>query len=252
MPNISSIVSPVTEIARGAKTYLSGASWLKNHPKYLLLVFIPMVLGLIALISAWTFFIQYDDVILNWALFTKPESWWGVGLYYLMKTLVYISFILLGFASSILVMNILASPIYEYISMVVEADLTHKKAPELSFIHSLKLMGEEFKKVAFILFLSIILLLIPGVNIISTIITAFLISWDFYDYSLLRRGWSFKDRLSFVKKDFWAVTGLGLWLLIPLIQFILMPLAIAGGTMLSVKALQKHNLLEKGMANAHR
>jgi uncharacterized protein involved in cysteine biosynthesis len=200
-----------------------------------------MILGVLLLSAGSGFFLSHSEGIFNWVLFARPESWWGVGLYYVAKFFLYLAFIVLGLVACILFTNIIASPIYEYVSMVVEADLTGRPAPELSMRESFKLIGEELKKVLFILGVSILLLLIPGLNVISTAVTAFLIGWDFFDYPLVRRGWGFRERLVFVLSDFWSVFGLGLWLVIPFVQFIFMPLAIAGGTMLSVEALQKRS-----------
>jgi uncharacterized protein involved in cysteine biosynthesis len=83
------------------------------------------------------------------------------------------------------------------------------------------------------------MLLIPGVNLFAGLIAAFLIGWDFYDFPLARRGWSFKERFNFVTKEFWTVLGFGLWLAIPFVHILLVPLAAAGGTILNLEALAR-------------
>ena len=79
----------------------------------------------------------------------------------------------------------------------------------------------------------------PGINIISPFVTAFLLGWDFFDYPLARRGLSFKERKSLAFKSKWRILGLGLWLLIPFVQILFLPMAVSGGTMLGLEALQK-------------
>ncbi len=235
------LLSPISNTARGMSVYWAGAKWLKNHPRQLFLVFVPMLLSLILFSAGVGYFLGQTEAVFSWVLFAKPESWWGIALYYGAKALLYMAILVLGLVACLLFSNILAAPIYEYVSAVVESDLTAKPAPELNFVESFALIGEEIKKVLFILGISIMLLLIPGLNVISTAVTAFLIGWDFYDYPLARRGWGFRERFRFVLADAWSVFGLGLWLVIPFVHFILMPLAIAGGTMLSVEALQKRS-----------
>lgn len=237
------MLSPLSDTARGFRTYLQGVGWLRSHPKYLAMVFVPGFLGLLLFIVAWNSFFRFEDDILNWVLFSKPESFWGIALYYVSMFFVYLSALLLGIVTCILLSSVIASPIYEYVSMAVETDLTGKPAPELSFLGSLKLMGEELKKVIFILFISVVMLFIPGLNVLSIIVTAIMVGWDFYDYPLARRGWSFQQRFQFLKKDLFAVMGLGFWMVIPFVQLFMMPLAVAGGTILSVTALKNKNQL---------
>ncbi len=231
------IWSPITETVRGLKGYARGLSWLRAHPGYFVLLFIPMILALFILSLGWGIFLSYQDVLFQWILFDRPESWWLLAVYYLCKGLLYLAFITVGFISFILFANVLACPIYEWVSVAIERDLSGGHVEEVSLWESLKLMGEELKKVSFILTVSLILLFIPGINLIATFITAFLIGWDFYDYPMARRGWDFRRRLSFVLKDFWAVMGFGLWLMIPVVQIILAPMAVAGGTILNLESI---------------
>ena len=101
------------------------------------------------------------------------------------------------------------------------------------------MVPEEIKKLVFILLISLFLMILPGINMISPFVTAFLLGWDFFDYPLARRGLSFKERKSLAFKSKWRILGLGLWLLIPFVQIMLLPMAVSGGTMLGLEALQK-------------
>lgn len=166
-------------------------------------------------------------------------------LYYVGKALLYVSFLILSFVSMILLINVVSSPIYEIVSVAVEKDFTGGPVEEPSLLESMKLMGTELKKVSFIMAVSLVLFIIPGVNLLATLVTAFLVGWDFYDYPTARRGWSFSRRLKFVAKDLLPVTAFGLWLMIPFVQFFMMPLAVAGGTLLNLESLQRQDLLTK-------
>ncbi len=228
--------SPFQELYRGLKTFTRGVSWLKDHPGYFILLFIPMIIAIMVLGVGWGFFFGYQDQIFDMVLFAKPESLWLAPLYYLCKILLYVALFLLSFLTALLVANIIASPIYEIVSVAVEKELSGGRVEEVSLWSSIKLIGEEIKKALFILGVSILLLFIPGLNVISTFITAFLIGWNFYDYPLARRGLRFRERFRIVLGDFWAVMGLGLWLIIPFAQVVLFPLAVAGGTMLNIES----------------
>lgn len=236
---MATIFAPITETTRGLKAYMAGLSWLKQHPKYLVLLFIPMIIAFGLFIFGWGIFFRYDDQVFAWILFEKPQSWFMVTVYYVCKFLLYVGFLLVGLVSFVLLSSILACPVYEIVSIAVERDMRGGEVDEISLWDTLKLMGEEIKKVAFIFLVTISLLFIPLVNVVVTLVTAFLIGWDFYDYPMARRGWRFSERLVFVSKDFWAVMGLGLWLMIPFVQFLLIPMAVAGGTILSLETLER-------------
>ena len=109
-------------------------------------------------------------------------------------------------------------------------------------MQSIKLIKEELKKVAFIIFVSMVVIIIPGLNLFSPLVTAFFIGWELYDFTLVRRGLKFKARLNHVAKHGWSILGFGLWQLIPGTQFILMPLAVVGATILAIENLnEQHN-----------
>lgn len=231
---------------KGFSTFLMGLGWLRKHPLRMVLLFIPMALAFFLLATGWGVFYKYHDPILNWVMFTRPESWWWLPFYYLSLAVVYGMIVVLGVLLFVLLVNVLSSPLYEIVSLAVEKDMyPERTVPELSLGQSLALVAEELKKVFFILLVSLCLLMIPGLNVITPFVTAFCVGWDFYDYPLARRGWHFKKRLKFVLSDFWTVMGFGCWFLIPGLQFFLMPLAVPSGTMLSLRHLEERHQLEE-------
>ena len=242
-----SLFSPLRNTARGWHSFVRGISWLKAHPLYLLLLFVPITLGLGLLLLGGGYFWQYQDDVFQWLMFAKPESWWGITGYYVVKGLLYAVIFVLGLIFYALFINVVSSPIYDYVSMAVERDLIQGPPPEISLWETIKLMGEEIKKAIFIMLLSLAFLFIPFLSPIAPIVAAFCVGWDLYDFPLARRGWTFRKRLNFVVTHVWSVFGLGLWLLIPGMQLILMPLAVVGGTILAVEDIQtvEHSLKGK-------
>ena len=238
-----SIMSPVTETARGFHAFIRGFKWLRSHPKYLFMLFVPMAIGFLGLIEGMNLFTTYADTIMSAALFAKPDVWYMLGLYYASYALLYVAAIVTTIISAILVTNVIASPFYEVVSVAIEREMTGAKGEDLTFMQNFKVMFVELKKVVFILTITVATLFIPMVNVIATIVAAFLVGWDFFDYPMARRDWSFRRRLGFVLSNFWSVTGFGLWLVIPFVNFIFMPLAVAGGTILNLEALEKRELV---------
>lgn len=223
----------------GMRTFLEGVAWLRKRPGLLALLLLPALLGVLAFLGMATTLWAYQGMVYGALLFTPTAAWWSVSLYYVTKVILFVALLILSAVLGVGLVSIVAAPIYELVSLKIETDLLGRKGPELTLWQSLRLIKEEAKKMFCIISVSILLLLIPGVNVISTLMTAFLVGWDFYDYPLVRRGYSFRQRWSSVKQDGWQVMGLGLWLIIPFAQVIVYPLAVAGGTMISVRRLQK-------------
>ena len=233
------LAAPITETARGFRTFLRGLGWLRQNPKYLALSFVPVAIGFLFAVGGVSSFVTYDDDLLARIMFAKPESWYGVAAYWVSYWFLWVSSIALVLLSALLLINVVASPFYEIVSTAVEKDLTGKAGAELQFADHMKVMLVEIKKVVCILLISFVLLFIPVVNLIATFIAAFLVGWDFFDFPAARHGWSFGERVRFVIKEFWSVMGLGFWLIIPFVQIFVMPLAVAGGTILSLEAMAK-------------
>ncbi|MGE0173419.1 MAG: EI24 domain-containing protein [Oligoflexales bacterium] len=228
----------LSQFFEGLKAYPTGVHWLWTHKKYFSLLMLPWFVSGVSIISFWHYLFTATDNVSQWFFFTKPEDgilW--LGLYYLSFGLFYLALLGLSLLLGLLMLNVLFAPIYEWISCAIEKDRTGK-VHSVTFGRSLLLIKEELKKVVVIGIASLLALCIPFLNIL---IVAFLIGWDFYDYPLARAGLNFGERWRAVRKDFLAVTGLGLWLVVPFCQIFLLPFAIGGGTLLGLAGLQKAN-----------
>ncbi len=232
----------VSDIWRGANAFLKGLGWLRQNKRYFLLLCLPAFLGVSSLFLGWSLFTSFHDDILSLVLFDKPDGYFMLALYYVSVGLLYLASIAVVFLASLLLINIIASPIYEIVSQAVEQDVTGKKVSELGLWDSVKLIKEECKKTFFILTISLILLFIPGINILALFVTAFLLGWELYDYPMARRGMSFRQRLTTVSHDFVAVTIFGFWLMIPVMQLFILPFAVPGGTLLNLEKMDKRHL----------
>lgn len=229
----------ISNFSYGFSIYGKGLLWLKKNPFYFFVLFIPIITAILILILSWSFLLSYQEKIFEWLLFPKPDTFWWTFLYYILKVLVYLVSFMAGLIACFLVNNIISSPIYDWVSEKVEKDYSLLKTKSVSFWQSFLLIGEEIKKACFIFVVATIILLTPGLNLLVPIATPFFLGWEFYDYPLARRSWRFKRRLFFALQNFWSITGFGLWLCIPFLQFFLMPLAVVGGSMLATQHLMK-------------
>jgi len=229
-------VRGVGQFWRGVRAFPRGIGWLIKNPRYLVLAFLPGAIGLLAfVILGWWFLSNHHFVVSLLGTF-ESDVWYKKAAVFLFLRLFDIAFFLLSAALSFLIVNIVASPIYDVISVAVERSV-RGTATEISFLQSLRLVIEEMKKVAFILMISTPLMFVPGLNILSSLVTAFLLGWEFCDFTLARRGLSFKERFGWAWAEIPAVTGFGIWLIIPFMQLITLPFAVVGGTLLVLESL---------------
>ncbi len=188
------------------------------------------------MVGALLFFWEYQTAIMRTLLFEPGEGWLWVLLYYISKGLLFLAALGLSLLFGLLATNVVAAPLYEQLSCTVEKE-KRGYVEEISFWRSLKYIPEELKKVLLIMILSILIFMVPGLNLLGIFITASLVGWDYYDYPMARRGWSLRQRVQEARQDYFAILGFGLWLVIPFVHFILMPMAVAGGTLMALERI---------------
>lgn len=230
------MINPIRDLVRGSRLYWLGVKWLSQHPIWFLLLFIPTLLGLGLMAAALLLFWEYQADIMRTLLFEPGEGWLWVLLYYISKGLLYLAALGLSLLFGLLTTNVLAAPLYELLSCAVEKE-KRGQVTEVSLWQSLKNIPEELKKVLLIMVLSLLFFMVPGLNLLGIFVAASLVGWDYYDYPMARRGWSLRKRLREAKQDYFAILGFGLWLVIPFVHFILMPMAVAGGTLMALERI---------------
>lgn len=235
--------SAAKDFATGFKGYWRGVQWLSKHPAMIWLLMVPWFLGAGAfVVGIWAFWTMGDgwvtSILMGW--FSSWNQQWGWEfLYILIKALVWFSVLVMCLLSAAVVVGVIASPIYEMISVRIEQELLGDQHYKIPWNRMLNVFGGEVLKALVVMIVPLILILIPGVNIFAGLVAAFLFGWDFYDYPLARRGWSFSERWRFVRSEFWTILGFGIWLIIPGVQIVLVPMAVAGGTILNIEALKR-------------
>jgi uncharacterized protein involved in cysteine biosynthesis len=209
-----------------------------------------ITLALFAL-GAWAAFSYGGDLVSQLSRSaTSLVPSWLVGL---LKAVLYVLLAsTLGLASYFLffaVAAVVAGPFNEFLAEAVEELVTRKKSEPLSpgrFLRDvLVTIAHEARKILRYLFLVALLFLvslfIPGVGWIvyavgGAFLTARFAAYDVLDYTMARRGWTFKQKADFIARHRSRTTGLGaavsLLLLVPVIGPLAYPFGAVGGTLL--------------------
>jgi uncharacterized protein involved in cysteine biosynthesis len=223
-----------------------------KHPAMLSLSVIPFLFGLMGFVVAVTMLMRSGSAWMDQRLTGMmmvwfsgwSDEWYWMAFYWIVKALMFASVLTLGAVMAMATTMALASPVNEYISVRVERDLLGVTTGEVSWRDMPRVLFGELAKASVVILVPTLMLWVPGVNIFAGVVAAFLLGWDFYDYPLARRGWGFGQRMAFVAGEFWTVLGFGLWLAIPVVHLFLLPLAVAGGTILNVEALARKGLVK--------
>ncbi|MCX6119562.1 MAG: EI24 domain-containing protein [Proteobacteria bacterium] len=229
----------------GVRGYWRGVRWLIKHPGVFVLLSLPWMFAVLALgMGLRAFWVHggpwLNQMLIGW--FPGGNSEWHLMfLLLVIKVLAWFSAFIICLVVSSAVLGILSSPIYEFISVRVEQEILGRERVDIPWSRYPSLLFGEVVKAVIVTLVPLVMLVIPGVNLFAGLVAAFLLGWDFYDYPLARRGWSIRERWSFVRREFWTVLGFGFWLAIPLLQIILVPMAVAGGTILNVEALKRRD-----------
>ena len=229
---------------RGLGAHTQGIRFALARKGYLGLVLIPFVLTVLFYILGFSLFASHSDQLLAVLGAPKPAQVSGtvmtvlVWLYvHCITFLLYlIAFVLMYFLFMVTA-NILASPLYDQIAgrLAREAADGRTDTPELSLWRT---MLEEVKKALFVAVVPILLVFIPVLGqIVAPLAAAWLLAFDFVDFSLCRDQPRFHDRLRFFLRRPLLLIGFGLPLLIPILNLVLYPFAILGACLLYQQSL---------------
>ena len=152
-----------------------------------------------------------------------------------------------------IVANLLAAPFNSVLAERVEKKLNGEDAPEFKGYKALagtiaKSLGSETKKLFYMLkWLPILLIIsvIPVVNFMAPLAWgaygAWMLSPQYSDYAMGNHELFFKDEIKLLRKNRAVSFGFGgaltIMMMIPIVNFFVMPVGVAGGTQFWVKRL---------------
>ena len=247
----------IAQPARGAFYLLQGFGLILK-PGIRAFVLIPLLINFIFFaLFIWLGLMQLGDII-DHLMASVPE--WLQWLEWLIWPLFALTFIIIGFFISMMSANIIAAPFNGLLAEAVERHLGHAPASEgggwKTLIKSLgpALLSEGRKIVYFLLRALPLLLLyvIPGINILAPVLWGLFAAWmltlEYIDYPLSNHGQLFPDYRTMLRERRLLSLGFGgaalALTVIPVLNFIAIPVAVAGATAMAVK----EKLIQSGTA----
>ncbi len=224
----------------GARYLLQGIKLLLR-PGLRRYVILPLLINILVFsLLIWVGISQFTD-LLNWML---PQDSWLSYLEFLLWPLFAVAAILVTFYSFTILANLFAAPFNGLLAERVELMLTGKLPAnsEQSFMQSIwPALRSELIKLTYFLLRALPLLLlfvIPGVNLMAPILWFLFGVWylalEYADYPMANSGLVFKDQRLQMKQMRLAAIGFGgsltLLMMVPVLNFVAMPAAVAGAT----------------------
>lgn len=241
------------------KDFLSGTGYLIKgiklaaRPELRRFILIPFLINIIVFSGAIWLGTIYFETMLDWLL-PEGSAWW----YESARTFIWILFgvitLLFIFFTFTVVANIIGAPFNGLLSEKVEELLSGVRPGEPSGVRQflstvIPSVLNEFRK--FFYFISagaviFLILLIPGINIISPVAWAVFTSWmlalEYIAYPMENHNIYFSGARKELKGKKSAALGFGLSVMIatavPLVNFLVMPAAVAGATSLWLDRLR--------------
>ena len=215
-------------------------------------VLMPLLINILVFSAAIWYGVSRFEIFLVW-MESKIPSWlqW---LDWILWPLFVLALVILVFYSFTLVANLLASPFNGLLAEKVELYLTGKSLDEgggwrKALLELVPTLIDELKKLLFALLLAIpflILFLIPGINLAAPVLwflyTAWILALEYSDYPMGNHGLRFSEIR--VRLGGRRVLGLGFGAatagltMIPVLNFIVMPSAVAGATAMWVREIK--------------
>lgn len=238
--------APFDQVIHGALAPLRGARWLIAHPALWQWVALPIALTIGSILTAFGLTWRYADDILSW--------WWPqpVGGLAVVWAVIYGVFVVSLFVASAVGLwilgHIVAGPFYDRLAADVEASVV--QTPDDPFDWSVAIgdaaqsFGHSILGLTTYLLLAAPLLLLNLVPVIGSLLytvcgvalTSLFLARDLLDVPLSRRRFAFLTKVAYLREHLWLVLGLGLGttglLLVPLLDLLVLPCSVLGGTLL--------------------
>ncbi len=239
---------------RGFTFPFRGAKFVyRQHPTLVRFWAFPILITLATLIGVVAVSLGYSDDLAN-AMWTAPDGQ-GVSatlgriVHLLFELVVTLLLIGVGVVVVALLSSLFAAPFNDALSEAVEQLASGVEFPRVPLgaqvRNALRGIGGEIAKLALyaavMLPLFFVSLLIPGAgqlvySAVGFVLTAAYFAIDYVDWPASRRDGGFRFRLGMVRRHGAAMLGFGcgvwLFLLIPFVNLLFMPAAVAGGTLL--------------------
>ena len=230
----------------GANYFLRGLSLIRQ-PGVKRFVIVPLIINVLIFTLLLWLLSGYTGQFIDWLMPSLPD--WLSWLNWLIWLLFAVTAGIILFFTFTILANLVGAPFNGYLSAAVEKHLTGQKPASANRPLSEEIpyaLGGELRKILYFIVWAIPLLiasLIPALNLIAPVLWAIFGAWmqvlEYADYPLGNRGLAFPEirqtlsQKKFLSLGFGAAVMIGT--MIPLFNFLVMPVAVAGATAMRVE-----------------
>lgn len=212
-------------------------------------VLVPLLVNVVLFSAIIYYGAGQFQVLLDWML---PD--WLDWLRYLLLPLFLVVALIIVFFTFSLVGNLIAAPFNGLLAEAVECHITGEPIPGGGWKKMLRDLGNtvvsELRKIAYIVMWGIpalILFLIPGLNLAAPFVWMLFGAWmlaiSYVDYPMGNHGLTFPEQRRQLGEKRYLALGFGGAVMvataIPLVNFLVIPAAVAGATVLWVERLER-------------
>jgi CysZ protein len=221
-------------------------------------VAVPLLVSAVFFSAAIMGLVYWLEALIEWLLGYLPD--WLSWLQFLLWPVFFLLCVLLIFYSFSIITNLIAAPFNGMLAEAVEKYLTGQpietggwKALARDIVPSLV---SELRKLLYFLLRALplgLLFLIPGVNLAAPFLWALFSAWmlaiEYIDYPMANHLLHFSTQRRLLRSRRFLAYGFGggslLLTMIPLLNFLAMPVSVAGATAMWVGELQEASRAEK-------
>lgn len=240
--------NPVTNFSRGFFYPFRGLRLLAGHPALLKYIAIPFLINLTVFSGAVYLGLDFfNDTVVQYL--PQGEAWYWAILYYAAWVLAVLLTAVLVFFSFTVVGNLIASPFNDLLSERAEQQLLGKRHDEpfslRGFVRDARrTLAVELKKLSLFVAGMVTLLLfnlIPALgqvlySVAAVAFTLFFLVMEYLGYVFERKSFSFREQRRYIWRRKFLMLGFGTgvfcMLAVPFLQFLCLPLAVLGATLL--------------------
>lgn len=237
----------VKDLSDGIFYPMKALVFIIRHPSVWPWCIVPVLINIAVLYFSWGWLTDFLGSIFG--SYFAGDRWWEAGLRYVMSFLSFMIRIAAMLILFIIVGTVAALPFNDFLSEQTDK-IANKwldplpfsfrrfiKALIITLIQEVKRLSVYLIIITPLFLLSFIPILAPFTLVIKLLITALFFATDFLSYPLERRGvLLFRDKMKFARQYGAVSIGFGLGVtcmaMIPLINFLLFPLAVVGGTLM--------------------
>ena len=235
--------------AQRGTDYFTAGFKLVLQPGLRLFVLLPLSINLLLFIGLISVAVQQFDVLLDTFMPSLPD--WLSFLEYVLWPMFALLVLVIMFFTFTMMANLLAAPFNGFLSEKVEGVVRGTDlSPPFNWSELLAMVprtiSRELRKLAYFLPRAIALLLlslIPGINIVATplwiVFGVWMMAVQYIDFPADNHKLGWNEMLAWLREKRWQSLGFGgmtyLVLLIPVVNLLAMPAAVAGATLFWVR-----------------